>query len=110
MSDVLKQKITVEMTVREALCVYKVMYHSNGEGSNPYYKLDDVLSKIGDVEAVAELSGLDTINYHGLQNEVERAFLCGNKYEAQKQIDKLEEDVKKLQSQIQELRATFGEG
>lgn len=110
MNDVLKQKIAVEMTVREALCTYIVMYHTNGEKSNPYYQLADVLSWFGDVNAVKELSGLNMINYLGLQNEVERVFLRGNKSKAQKQIDKLEEDVKQLQSQIQALRTTVGEG
>lgn len=110
MSDLLKQKITVGMTVREALCTYAVMYNTNGEKSIPYSQLYKVLGKLGDVEAVKKLSVLDTINYLGLQDAVERAFLFGNKSEAETKIDKLEEKVKQLQSQIQALRTTVGEG
>lgn len=112
MIDVLKKEIVVTMTVRDALRAYAVLGVTNGVADNLYYTLEAHLRSFGDTDEAERIScdKLKEGSYWSIQHEIEEVFLRGNKTETELQIDKLEESVKQLQAQIQELRTTVREG
>ena len=112
MNDVLKKEITITTTVRDALRAYAVLGVTNGAVDDLYYTLEANLRSFGDTDEVERIAGekLKNGSYWSIQLGLEEAFLRVNKTETELQIDKLEENVKELQAQIQALRTTVGKG
>lgn len=108
--DVLKEVITVNMTVRDAIKELFVLSRTNGLEDGMYIQLKNKLMEFGDTQVVVDkackvLSGID---YWEHQYAVEELFLSANK--KYKLIDDLESKVRELLEQIKEIKSSGLDG
>lgn len=106
MEEVLDKKIKIDLTVRDALRVVFILAKSTSLDGIVYSDLIQKLNKFGDIyKTITEfthITGADRLNYFEVQDEVERNFL--NTKKNQKEINELENKVKMMLAQIEDLK------
>ena len=106
MSNELDKKIKIDLSVRDALRIMFVLAKTNGRDGRVYMDLSRELDKFGDIDkTLTEFTSIDgaaRLNYYNVQDDVENKFLSIKKN--QKEINKLENKVKMMLAQIEDLK------
>lgn len=98
-------KITLTLTVRDAIRAYVVLGQINGSEDGLWNELS-ILLKDSNANKYKKCHKLYSVkgqlSYHRLQSEIERVFL--KETEQQKKIKELEDTINKAKQQIEELK------